>query len=156
MYIGNLLITSHFREKTNKYQRSSLVKFWLRGKIPWDITAPTVFFSEMWSDRNKWDFYVNRFLLQRNCTWLHFYISRSDATFVTMFPVYQNSDWDIQDLIFTSLGIYAIPCIRHYINCENTVLYRNRSSNIQNIYRNSYTLSYWYNFPYPHRFISNE
>ena len=53
---------------------------------------------------------------------------------------------DIQDLIFTSHGIYAIPCTRYYIDCENTALYRNRYSNIQNIYRNSYTFLYWYNF----------
>ena len=32
---------------------------------------------------------------------------------------------------------YATACIGHYINCENTVLYRNPYSNIQNIYRNS-------------------
>ena len=55
--------------------------------------------------------------------------SEFDATFVATFPVYQNRD--IQDLIFLSLRIYPIACIRYYINSENTVLYRNRYSNIQ-------------------------
>ena len=59
---------------------------------------------------------------------------------------------EIQDLIFTIRGIYATTCIRH-INVEITVLYRNRYPNIQSIYRNSYTLLYWCNFPYSHRFI---
>ena len=49
-----------------------------------------------------------------------------------------------------------IACIRYYIGSENTVLYQNRCSNIQNIYRNSYTSLYWYNFRHPHKFISNE
>ena len=39
---------------------------------------------------------------------------------------------DIEDLILTSRGIYATASILHYINCENTVLYRNCYSNIQN------------------------
>ena len=38
----------------------------------------------------------------------------------------------LQDLNFTSREIYAIPCVRHYINSENTVLYRNHYSNIRN------------------------
>ena len=42
------------------------------------------------------------------------------------------------------MGIYATACIRHYINCKNTVLYRNRYSNIQNIYRNSCTVLHCY------------
>ena len=55
-----------------------------------------------------------------------------------------------------SLGIYAATCIRHYISHENTVLFWNRYSNIQNIYWSSFTLLYWYNLPYYRRFISNE
>ena len=53
-------------------------------------------------------------------------------------------------------GMNATTCIGHYINYESTVLYRNRYSNIQNIYRNSYTLLYLYNFPYSRRFISSK
>ena len=32
----------------------------------------------------------------------------------------------MQNLILMSPGIYVTTCIRHYINCENTVLYGNR------------------------------
>ena len=31
-------------------------------------------------------------------------------------------NWDIQDLIFMSRGIYAAACIRHYINCKNIII----------------------------------
>ena len=50
-----------------------------------------------------------------------------------------------------SLGIYAATCIRHYISHENTVLFWNRYSNIQNIYWSSFTVLYWYNLPYSRR-----
>ena len=47
---------------------------------------------------------------------------------------------DIQVLIFTNRGMYAIRCIQDYINRKNMVLYRNCYSNSQNIYHDSNTL----------------
>ena len=83
--------------------------------------------------------------------------SKADTTFAATFPYIKIVNRDIKDLIFTSPGIYANDAsIRHYVSCENTVSYRNRYSNIQNIYRNLHTLLYWYNFPHSRSFISSE
>ena len=60
------------------------------------------------------------------------------------FPYIKTVNQNIQDLIFTSRGIYTTACMRQYTNCENAVLYTNRYSNSQNKYRYLCTQLYWY------------